>query len=110
VIAEVQRLAPGVTIEWLAPSTATIVAVTDAQIDLSHVESRTVTPEGVRRADAGELTALTFARKGHPAIAHWGAAAWTRWPHIVVELGERVRSQMEIAAHHASWRALDVRN
>ena len=99
-IAEVQRLAPGGTIEWLAPSTATIV----------HVESRTVTPEGVRRADAGELTALTFARKGHPAIAHWGAAAWTRWPHIVVELGERVRSQMEIAAHHASWRALDVRN
>lgn len=99
VIAKVQRLAPQVRVEWLAPSTATIVAVADAQIDLSLVESRTQTPEGVRRADAGELSnILTFARKGHPAISNWGPEAWLRWPHIVVQLGERVRSTVEIAA------------
>lgn len=98
VLADVQRQAPSVTIEWLAPSAATIAAVADAQIDLSLVESRTQTPDGTRRADAGELAVMTFARKGHPAIATWGAAAWTRWPHIVVQLGERVRSQVEIAA------------
>jgi DNA-binding transcriptional LysR family regulator len=99
VLAEVQRLAPRVTVEWLAPSAATIAAVADAQVDLSLVESRTQTPEGIRRADAGELsTILTFARKGHPAIANWGPAAWLRWPHIVVQLGERVRSTVEIAA------------
>lgn len=85
--------------EWLAPSATTIAAVADAQIDVSLVESRTQTPEGVRRADAGELsTILTFAREGHPAIASWGRAAWLRWPHIVVQLGERVRSTVEIAA------------
>ena len=85
--------------EWLAPSAATIAAVADALIDLSLVESRTQTPDSVRRADAGELaTIFTFARKGHPAIAAWGAAAWKRWPHIVVQLGERVRSTLEIAA------------
>ena len=98
VLADVQRQAPGVTVEWLAPSAATIAAVADAQIDLSLVESRTQTPDGTRRADAGELTVMTFARKGHPGIATWGAAAWKRWPHIVVQLGERVRSQVDIAA------------
>jgi DNA-binding transcriptional LysR family regulator len=99
VLAEVLRQAPGVTVEWLAPSAATITAVADAQIDLSLVESRTQTPDGVRRADAGELAEIfTFARRGHPAIASWGAAAWKRWPHIVVQLGERVRSTVEIAA------------
>jgi DNA-binding transcriptional LysR family regulator len=98
VVAEVQQQAPGVSVEWLAPSAATIAAVADAQIDLSLVESRTQTPEGTRRADAGELTVMTFARKGHPAIAGWSAAAWKRWPHVVVQLGEGVRSQVEIAA------------
>ena len=99
VLALVQRLAPHVTVEWLAPSAATIAAVAEAQVDVSLVESRTQTPEGVRRADAGELSAIfTFARKGHPAIAHWGPEAWLRWPHIVVQLGERVRSTVEIAA------------
>jgi len=99
VLAEVQRQAPAVTVEWLAPSAATIAAVADAQIDLSLVESRTQIPDGVRRADAGELVQIfTFARQGHPGIAAWGAAAWKRWPHIVVQLGERVRSAVEIAA------------
>jgi DNA-binding transcriptional LysR family regulator len=98
VVAQVQRQAPGVAVEWLAPSAATIAAVADAQIDLSLVESRTQTPEGTRRADAGELSVLTFARQGHPAVARWSAAAWKRWPHVVVQLGERVRSQVEIAA------------
>jgi DNA-binding transcriptional LysR family regulator len=99
VLAEVQRQAPGVTVEWLAPSAATIAAVADEQIDLSLVESRTQLPAGVRRADVGEAPrVLTFARKGHPGIPNWGAAAWKRWPHIVVQLGERVRSMVEIAA------------
>lgn len=98
VLAAVQRQAPRVMVEWLAPSAATIAAVADALIDLSMVESRTQTPDGTRRADAGELTVMTFVRKGHPCIKGWGAAAWKRWPHIVVHLGERVRSQVEIAA------------
>ena len=103
VLAEVQRLAPGVTVEWLAPSAATIAAVADAQIDFSLVESRTQTPDGIRRADAGELAEIfTFARKDHPCIAAWGVAAWMRWPHIVVQLGERVRSTVEIAAQSHS--------
>ena len=92
VLAEVQRVAPRVTVEWLAPSAATIAAVADAQVDVSLVESRTQTPEGVRRADAGELSSIfTFARKGHPAIATWGTEAWLRWPHIVVQLGGQWR-------------------
>ncbi len=41
---------------------------------------------------------MTLARKGHPAIGSWGAAAWSRWPHIQVHLGEGVRSVVESAA------------
>ena len=97
VIAEAQRQAPGVSIEWLAPSPQTIGAVADGQLDLGLVTASASLPEGVRRESAGELRSVTFARKGHPAIAAWGAAAWTKWPHIQVQLGERGRGSVEAA-------------
>ena len=98
VISEVQRGAPGVRVEWLAPDRGTMSAVAESQIDLALVASSVATPEGVQSAPAGELHSVTFARRGHPAIASWGAAAWSRWPHIQVQLGEGVRSVVETAA------------
>lgn len=52
----------------------------------------------MQRADAGDLHSVTCARKGHPAIASWGVEAWSRWPHIQVQLGERGKSDVERAA------------
>jgi DNA-binding transcriptional LysR family regulator len=98
VIAKVQREAPGVAVEWTAPGTQTIAAVAESQVDMALVASAVATPEGVERQDAGELHSVTFARKDHPAIASWGAAAWARWPHIQVLLGDRLRSTVEVAA------------
>lgn len=98
VISEVQSRAPGVRVEWVAPNRETMSAVAECQIDLALVASSVATPEGVQRACAGELHSVTFARKGHPAIASWGAEAWSRWPHIQVHLGEGVRSVVDAAA------------
>jgi DNA-binding transcriptional LysR family regulator len=98
VIAEVQRQAPGASVEWLAPSPQTLTSVAEGQIDLALVTSAAADVEGVQRQDAGELHSVTFARKGHPAIASWGAAAWARWPHVQVQLGERGKGEVDRAA------------
>ena len=98
VIVEIQRLAPGVTVEWMAPNTQTLLSVTEGEIDLALVNSASPIPEGVQRQDAGgDQIAVTFTRKGHPAIAVWGRDAWLKWPHIVVHLGERMRGHVESA-------------
>lgn len=98
VIAEMQRRAPGVRVEWLAPNRDTLPAVAESQIELALVASSVPVPEGIQRAPAGQLHSVTFARKGHPAIASWGAEAWARWPHLQVHLGEGVRSAVDSAA------------
>ena len=42
--------------------------------------------------EAVELNWMTFARKDHPAIESWGAAAWERWPHVLAGIGNRLQS------------------
>jgi DNA-binding transcriptional LysR family regulator len=98
VISEAQRLAPDALVEWLAPSAQTLTAIAEGQLDLALVTSSTAFPEGVQRIAAGDLHSVTFARKGHPAIASWGLEAWSQWPHVQVQLGERGKSDVERAA------------
>lgn len=97
VISEVQRQAPGVAVEWEAPNLQTMTAIAESQIDLALVASTVTLPEGVQHQAAGDAQPVTLARKGHPAIASWGAKAWTQWPHIQVQLGERIRGEVERA-------------
>jgi DNA-binding transcriptional LysR family regulator len=98
VIAEVVRQAPGVAVEWLAPTTQTMTSVAEGQIDLTLVNSAVAIPEGVERQDTGEHNPVTFARKDHPAILSWGPAAWAQWPHIRVHVGERLKGEVDSAA------------
>lgn len=97
VISEVQRLASEISVEWLAPTAQTMLAVADGQLDLALVTSSATVPEGVQRSNAGDLHSVTFARKDHPAVGAWGAEAWSRWPHIQVQLGERGKSDVQRA-------------
>jgi DNA-binding transcriptional LysR family regulator len=97
VIADVQQRAPGVAVEWMAPNVQTMTAIAESQLDIALVASTVVLPEGVQQQTAGDAQPLTLARKGHPAIASWGAPEWTRWPHIQVQLGERIRGEVERA-------------
>jgi DNA-binding transcriptional LysR family regulator len=98
VISEVQRLAPGVQVEWLAPTAQTMASIADGQLDLALVTSSATVPDGVQEQTAGQLHSVTFARKGHPAVRSWSAVAWSQWPHIQVQLGERGKSDVERAA------------
>ncbi|HEX6273055.1 MAG TPA: LysR family transcriptional regulator [Polyangiaceae bacterium] len=97
VMSEVQRQAPGVSVEWLAPSPQTLLAVADGQLDLTLVTSSVSLPDGVQHQSAGELRSVTFARHDHPAIDNWGVEAWTRWPHVQVQLGERTKGSVDRA-------------
>ncbi len=91
-MARVRRAAPGVTIDWVAEGPQTLLAVAEGQVDVAFVASSLALPEGIARQDAGELKWATFARKDHPAIVNWGAAAWARWPHVVVQIGNSLQS------------------
>ena len=97
VVSEVQRMAPGVSVEWMAPSPHTLAAVAEGQVELALVTATAAMPDGVQRHDAGALHSVTFARKGHPAIRSWGLAAWARWPHVQVQLGERTMGAVDTA-------------
>lgn len=97
VISEVQRIAPGVSVEWRAPSAQTLTSIAEGHLDVALVTSSATLPDGVQREPAGELHSVTFARKDHPAIARWSADAWSRWPHIQVQLGEQGKSDVEMA-------------
>jgi DNA-binding transcriptional LysR family regulator len=99
VISEVQRQAAGVSVEWLAPTPQTLLATVDGQLDIALVTSSATIPEGLQQQAAGELHSVSFARKDHPAVKSWSAAAWSRWPHILVQMGERGRSDVERAAN-----------
>ena len=110
VVSEVQRRAPYASVEWLAPSAQTMTAVGDGQIDIALVTSSAAVPDGVQRQAAGELHSVAFARKGHPAIASWGAAAWVQWPHVQVQLGERAKGSVDSAAdEHGLKRRIGAR-
>lgn len=87
-----QRKAPGVMLEWVAEEPQTPLEVADGRVDMAFVASAVVLPEGVDSEEAGELKWMTFARKDHPAIESWGAAAWGRWPHVIAGIGNRLQS------------------
>jgi DNA-binding transcriptional LysR family regulator len=104
VIAEVLERAPGVSVEWLAPSQQTLLAIAESQIDLALVTASVAWPEGVERHSAGELHSVTFARKNHPALAHWNLDAWQRYPHVRVQLGEREKGAVDRALQELGLR------
>lgn len=87
-----RREAPGVTLEWVAEEPQTPLEVAAGRVDVAFVASAVVLPEGVDSQEAGELHWMTFARKNHPAVESWGAAAWERWPHVVAGIGNRLQS------------------
>jgi DNA-binding transcriptional LysR family regulator len=93
-----RREAPGVMLEWVAEEPQTPLEVAEGRVDIAFVASAVALPEGVESEEAGELNWMTFARKTHPAIESWGAAAWRRWPHVIAGIGNRLPSPVPGAA------------
>lgn len=99
-IARVQREAPGVVLDWVGVEAQTPLAVADGQVDVAFLVSNVTLPEGLQWTETAKVGWATFARKDHPAITSWGAAAWSRWPHVIVQVG----NSLESPVHEASTR------
>lgn len=89
--------APGTSLEWQLPNAQAPLAVADGRIDLCHVGGDARLPDGLDTHIAQPFSWVTLVRKDHPAIANWGIAAWTKWPHIVVNMANNVPNPVEEA-------------
>ena len=98
VMARVQREAPRVVVDWVGEQTNTPLAVADGQVDAAILVSSIALPEGVEWTETAKVGWATFVKKDHPAIASWGAAAWARWPHVIVQVGNSLQSPVNEAA------------
>jgi DNA-binding transcriptional LysR family regulator len=100
-MATASRAAPHVTIDWVTETPQTPLAVADGQIDVAFVASALKLPEGIARQEAGDVPWATFMRAGHPARGAWDASAWTRWPHVLVQIGNSLASPVTAASSTA---------
>jgi DNA-binding transcriptional LysR family regulator len=97
-MAAVSRSAPRVTVDWVTETPQTPLAVADGQIDVAFVASALKLPEGIAREEAGDIPWATFMRADHPARRAWNAAAWGRWPHVLVQIGNSLQSPVTAAS------------
>ena len=103
-LADLRTEAPGVSVEWTGPRETMLPEVAEGQIDIALSPARIRLPAGVVGEDIGALEWRCFASCGHPAFRKWGARAWTRWPHLVVRVGDQVESPVNVAAAAAGLR------
>jgi DNA-binding transcriptional LysR family regulator len=101
-MARIRREAPGVMMDWATEGPQTLLAEAEGQVDVAFVASALALPEGLGRHEAGDVQWTTFARRDHPAIGSWGAAAWAKWPHVVVQVGNSLQSPVTAAAGEAA--------
>jgi DNA-binding transcriptional LysR family regulator len=97
-MADASRQAPHITIDWVTEAPQTALAVADGQVDVAFVASALKLPEGVAREEAGDIPWATFMRADHPARSSWNAAAWARWPHVLVQIGNSLQSPVTSAS------------
>lgn len=102
VMERVRREAPGVALDWIGEEPHTPLAVAEGQIDVALIASALSLPEGLQWQETAALEWATFARNDHPAIASWDAAAWTRWPHVQVRVGNILQSPVNEAGDGAA--------
>ena len=93
----VRAEAQAVTLEWTGPRPTMLLEVAEGQVDAAIAPTGLRLPTGVVGEAVGALKWRCFARRGHPALAKWGARSWTRWPHLVVRVGDQLESPVNAA-------------
>jgi DNA-binding transcriptional LysR family regulator len=91
------RIAPAISLEWLAPRETSLIDLAAGQVDLVVAPSQLAHPEGVQATPLGALVWQSFIRTDHPAIRHWSRTTWLAYPHIVVAVGDRMQSPVQTA-------------
>jgi DNA-binding transcriptional LysR family regulator len=104
--ASIRDTAPGVCVEWLSRDAFTPLAVAAGSVDVALYPAALTLPEGVTAEHAGTFSWATFARRGNPAIRHWGRAAWRRAAHAAVRVGEHMPNPVTEAVPAARERRI----
>jgi len=94
--------APRMSIEWTAPRESMLLEVAEGRLDAAIAPAGLRLPTGIAAEPIGALRWRCFARKGHPAFTRWGVRRWARWPHLVVRVGDRLESPVDVAATRAN--------
>jgi DNA-binding transcriptional LysR family regulator len=97
-LARVRDEAPGVSLEWTGLQEPMLLPLADGQIDAAIAPAQIRLPDGIASEPIGALKWRCFARNDHPAFRSWGPKAWSRWPHIVVRVGDTLTSPVNTAA------------
>jgi DNA-binding transcriptional LysR family regulator len=98
----VQVRAPQAQLEWLLVPEDVFAALLTGELDVFIGPTPLANmPSGIAMQVSGGLRWGCFARSAHPALAQWDKDAWSRWPHLVVGVGDATRSGVAIAAHEA---------
>lgn len=100
----VRREAPSSCLEWVARDAGVLLAVAEGQIDIALVPATLALSDGLAHAEVKPLKWATFMRKGHPASEGWGRAAWSKWPHVAVRVGERMPSPVDLVVGRVDLR------
>jgi DNA-binding transcriptional LysR family regulator len=99
--------APYARFEWDALLPHTLRDVAEKQLDLAMLPSLIAPPEGISTSDLPPVSWRCFMRKGHPATASWNRKEWSRWPHVVVRVGDRLASPVDdFASKHGIKRQI----
>lgn len=99
---QVQARAPLAQLEWLLVPDDVFAALLAGELDMfigpTPLDNR---PSAIAMQVSGGLQWACFARSAHPALAQWDKDAWSRWPHLMVGVGDATRSAVAIAAREA---------
>ena len=93
--------APSVSVDWVQPSMNMMLEVAEGQIDLAIAPAQLNRPYGISSLDLGSMKWQCYARRGHPAFENWGREAWSKWPHVVVSIADRLLNPVKAAATFA---------
>ena len=100
-LARTRDQAPGVSLEWVAYRESAVFDLLEGRLDAGLAPAALRLPEGIASESIGALRWACFGRERHPAFRQWNRKAWSRWPHAVVRVGDRIRSPVEVAASAA---------
>jgi DNA-binding transcriptional LysR family regulator len=92
-----RKEAPNAAFEWTTGHPNRLLPIAEGQIDVALLPTSVAIGTEFDSAEVPRFRWASFVRRGHPAVRNWGRAAWSRYPHVVVRIGEGIVSPVESA-------------
>ncbi|WP_223478617.1 LysR family transcriptional regulator [Oricola indica] len=95
VVNRLHQAAPAARLEWLSAPRQVYEAVAEGLVDVAHLGGETRLPDGLEEVEVPAFQWTSFVRAGHPALSNWGPAAWSRYPHVQVNIANESASPLD---------------